>query len=48
MLLTGGPDGDFNVLTQSGEEFHKASHGKVARAIPHQQGDLRLLHSDSR
>lgn len=47
MLLTGGPDGDFNVLTQSGEEFHKASDGKVARAIPHQQGDLRLLHSEN-
>jgi hypothetical protein len=35
VLLAGGPDGDFNVLTQSGEEFHEASDRKVTRAVPH-------------
>jgi hypothetical protein len=45
MLLAGGPDGDFNVLSQSREEFHEASDRKVTRTIPHQQRDLRLLHA---
>jgi len=43
MLLPGGPDGDLNVLTQSGEEFRKVSDGKVARVIRHQQGGTMLL-----
>lgn len=47
MLLARGPDSDFNVLTQSGEEFHKASNREVSRAIPHQQRDLRLLHPEN-
>ena len=46
MLLARRPDGDFNVLTQSGEEFHEASDREVTRAIPHQQRDLRLLHAE--
>lgn len=47
MLLAGGPYGDFHVLTQSREEFYEASNGKVARAIPHQQGDLGLPHAEN-
>ena len=47
MLLAGRPDGDLHVLTQNGEEFHEASDGKVARAVAHQQGDLRLLHPEN-
>jgi hypothetical protein len=47
MLLARGPDDDFDVLTQSGEEFHKASNREVTRAIPHQQRDLRLLHAEN-
>jgi len=47
MFLARGPDGDFNVLTESREEFHEASDGKVTRAVPHQQGDLRLLHAEN-
>ena len=47
MFLTGGPDGDFNILTQSSKELHKASNGKVTRAVPHQQRDLRLLHAEN-
>lgn len=46
MLLSGGPDGDFNVLTQSREKFHEASDGEVTRAVSHQQGDLRLLYAE--
>ena len=45
VFLAGGPDGDFNILTQSCEKFHEPSDGKVTRAVPHQQGDLRLLHA---
>ena len=47
MLLAGGADGDFDVLTQSREKFHEASNGKVTRAVPHQQGDLGLLHAEN-
>ena len=39
MFLAGGPDGDFHVLTQSGEEFQEASDGEVTRAVVHQQGE---------
>ena len=46
VFFAGGPDGDFNVLTQSGEEFHEASNRKIARTVPHQQGNLRLLHAE--
>ncbi|MCU1341615.1 MAG: hypothetical protein JWN92_1038 [Candidatus Acidoferrum typicum] len=45
MFLAARPDSYFYVLTQSGEEFHEARDGKSARAIPHQQGDLRLPHT---
>ncbi len=44
MLLASGPDGDFNVLAQSCEELHEASNQEVARAIPHQEGDLKPAH----
>jgi hypothetical protein len=47
MFLAGRPDGDFNVLAQSREKFHEASDGKVTRAVPHKQGDLRLLHAQN-
>src|SRR5271169_423933 len=47
MLLARGPDGDFHVLTQGGEEFHKTSDRDVTRAIPHEQRDLRLLHAEN-
>ncbi len=46
VFFAGGPDGDFNILTQSREEFHKASNGKTTGTVPHQQRDLRLLHSE--
>src|SRR5487761_643647 len=46
MFLASGPDGDFNVLAQSSKELHKTSNGKVTSAVPHQQGNLRLLHAE--
>ena len=46
MLLPSGPDGDFNIPAQSSEEFQKASNREVARAVPHQQRDLRLLDAE--
>jgi len=46
VFLTSGTNSYLNVLTQSGEEFHEASNGKVTCAVPHQQGDLRLLHAE--
>src|SRR5271169_1298485 len=46
MLLARRPDGNFNVLTESGEEFHKPSDREVTRAIPHRQRNLRLLHAE--
>jgi hypothetical protein len=39
------PNGDFNVLTQSREKFHGASHRKIARPVSHQKGNLRLTHA---
>jgi hypothetical protein len=47
MLLAGGPDGDFNVLAESGEELHETPNGEVSRAVAHQQRDLRLLHAEN-
>src|SRR6266849_4169156 len=47
MLLEGGPDRDFNVLTQSCEKFHEAPDGEGPSAVSHQQGDLRLLYSEN-
>lgn len=47
MFSAAGPHGDFHVLTQSREKFHEAANGKVASAIPHQQGDLRLPHAEN-
>ena len=47
MFLVGRPHGDFYVLTQSREKFHEAFNGKVARAISHQQRDLRLPHAEN-
>ncbi len=47
MFLFGRPHGDLHVLTQSREKFHEASNGKVARAISHQQRDLRLPHAEN-
>lgn len=47
MFLASGPDGDFNVLTQSSKELHKASNGEVTRTVPHQQRHLRLLHAEN-
>lgn len=46
MFLSGRPDGDFNILTQSREEFHEASDREITRTVSHQQGDLRLLHAE--
>jgi len=37
MFLVGGPDGDFNVLTQGGEKFHEASDREIAGAVSHEQ-----------
>jgi hypothetical protein len=39
VLLAGGADGDFHVLTQGGEEFHEASDGEVTSPVAHQQGE---------
>jgi hypothetical protein len=47
VFLARWPKSDFNVLTQSREKFHKASNGKIARAVSHQQGHLRLLHAEN-
>src|ERR1019366_5998511 len=47
MFVARGPHRDFNVLTQSHEKFHETSDGEVTRAVPHQQGDLRLLHAEN-
>jgi len=47
VFLARGPDGDFDVLEQGGEKLHEAANGKVARAVAHQQGDLRLLHAEN-
>jgi hypothetical protein len=47
MFLAGGPHRDFNVLTQSHEKFHETSDGEVTRAVPHQQGNLRLPHAEN-
>jgi hypothetical protein len=46
VFLAGGPDRDFNVLTQSSKELHKASNGEVTGTVPHQQGNLWLLHAE--
>jgi hypothetical protein len=46
MLLTGGADGDFDVLAESREELHEASNREVSRAVAHQQRDLRLLNAE--
>lgn len=47
VFLAGGPNSDFDVLTQSRKKFHEASNREVASAVPHQQGDLRLLHAEN-
>ena len=47
MFLVGGPDGDFNVLTQGGEKFHEASDREIAGAVSHEQGDLWLLDAEN-
>jgi len=44
--LERGADGDLYVVAESGEKFHQAADAKVARAIAHQQGNLRLLDSE--
>ena len=46
MLLACWPDGDFNILAQSCEEFHEASDREITRAVSHQQRDLGLLHAE--
>ena len=46
MFLARWPDSDFNVLAQGGKERHKTSDGEVTRTVPHEQGDLRLLHAE--
>jgi len=46
MLLACWPDGDFNIPTQSREEFHEASNREVTRAVSHQQRHLGLLNAE--
>jgi len=46
VFLACWPDGDFNILAQSREEFHEAANGKATRAVSHQQRDLGLLHAE--
>src|SRR5271163_4755625 len=43
--LAGRAHGNLNIVTQSREELHEAPNRKVAGAVPHQQGYLRLLHA---
>lgn len=45
MLLAGRPDADFHISTQGCEKFHQAPNRKIARSVPHQQRNLRLLHA---
>ena len=47
MFLASGADGDFDVLTQSGEEFHEAFDGEVTGGVAHQQGELRLRRAEN-
>jgi len=47
VLLAGGADGNFYVLTEGGEKFHEAADAEVARAVAHEQGDLRLLNAEN-
>jgi len=47
MFFTCGPNGDFDILPQRREKFHKASTGKVTRAVSDQQGDLRLPYAEN-
>ncbi len=47
MFLARWPDRDFNVLAKSGEEFHQASNGEISSAVAHEQGYLRLPHSEN-
>lgn len=37
VLFAGGADGDFDVLAEGGEKFHKAADAEVAGAIAHEQ-----------
>jgi len=46
VLLACWPNGDFNILMQSREEFHEASNREITRAVSHQQRHLRLLHAE--
>ena len=39
-------DVDFNVLSQSGEEFHQPPDRKISGTVAHQRGDMRLLDSE--
>ena len=39
-------DVDFNVLSQSGEEFHQPPDRKIPGTVAHQRGDMRLLDSE--
>jgi hypothetical protein len=47
MFLATGPDGDFYILSKGCQKLHEAADGKIARAIPHQQRDLRLPHAEN-
>ena len=39
-------DVDFNVLSQSGEEFNQSPDRKISGTVAHQRGDMRLLDSE--
>src|SRR5277367_3878550 len=47
VFLPSGPDNNFDVLAKSVKKFHQPSDGEVARAVPHQQRNLRLLHPEN-
>ena len=46
MWFAGGADGDLDVLSEGGEEFHEAADAEVAGAVAHEEGDLGLLDAE--
>src|ERR1035437_10090561 len=46
VFLARGPDRDFNVLAEGGQEGHQALDGEIAGTVAHEQGYLRLGDAD--
>ena len=47
MRFAGGADADLEIVAESGEKLHEAADAKVASAMAHQQGNLRLLDAEN-